>query len=689
MARLTPLRQRTAAGPRFIAGLLALLPACAGDASEPVPEGARREAARASEPARLRVVLLAREDGAPLAGLPVFVWPRPGEAPHTPVAGSEAGPGEIPLTGADGAATFRLLPGRYSAAAEWPAKEAQLIELRGGAQAEVELRRPSLPDRTMVLRVVSADGDEALAASEVELAGLPAEVAARGATQLSRADAGGRHTLRFPSWHPVVAIVRAEGHGEARLALRAGGAGAEAEEEIEVSLERSAAVRGRLVDAAGVPVAGAVVAARADAWELFLHGRAPPLGTRAEEVVWTAPTDEGGAFALPGLPAGVALTLDARPEGGWRPPRPREPLRLAPGEERAADLVLANGTRIEGVLLGADGAPRAGVAIWLVRGGARRVFSPYETVHEHAVTDPSGRFAFAGVEPGSWQVGPAAQHADVDGDAVVAPLPELVEVLEGMTRAEVMLRPPALLTVEGRCVGPGGEPVPGVHLIAESADQTATAISGADGAFSLGPFIEGVLELRTTAPSVGYTAGASQTVRAGDRNVTMRVERAGALRGTVVGAGGEPHVAEIELAHRDRLRGPGARRFTAGDDGAFAAQGLEAGGYVVVARAEPDLVAVRGDLSVAPGATLELALELSEGARARFTVPADLGATFFLVFVNGVPVERGPLGGRGEIETRGFPPGDLAVELHGPRGLIARQAAPASAGGIVQLDFRR
>ena len=696
MPRLTPRRPPAPADPRRAAALLlALVAACGGGSVETASapgaaNGGGRSGPRAPVPeVALRVALRAQEDRAPLAGLPVYVWPRRGGAgPRTALAGSEAELGEIPLTGADGAATFQLPPGRYSAAAEWPAEEPLLVELLPGKPAEVELLRPSLPDQACVLSVVGADGS-ALAGSTVELVHLPPELAARGAADLVRAEGDGRHALHLPSWSAVVAIVRAEGHGEVRLAL---GPGAEAAPERAVRLERSAAVRGRLVDTAGVPVAGAVVAAQAEAAELFAGGGGPPASARAEEMAWTAATDDGGAFILEGLPANVALTLEAAPAAGAarRPrPRPLEPLRLAPGEEREALVVLAAGTRLAGVLLGADGAPRPGVSIWLVHGGARSVFTPYEAVRDHALTDAEGRFAFEGVEPGSWRVGPAAQSAEADGDAVLAPLPEVVDVMEGMTLAEVVLRPPGLSTVEGRCVGPRGEPVSGVHLVAESAEQVATAISDADGAFSLGPFIEGALELRTTAPSVGYTGGAPQKVSAGDRDVVVRVERSGALRGSTVRAsGGAPLGAEIELALRERLRGPGSRRVTAGADGAFTAQDLEPGGYVVVARAERGLVAVRGDVAIAPGETQEVALELVEGARARFFAPADSGASSFLVLVNGVPVERGGLIGREEIETRDFPPGEVTVELHGPKGPVARQAAMATAGSIVQLDFR-
>ena len=100
------------------------------------------------------------------------------------------------------------------------------------------------------------------------------------------------------------------------------------------------------------------------------------------------------------------------------------------------------------------------------------------------------------------------------------------------------------------------------------------------------------------------------------------------------------------------------------------------------------LVGVNGDVVVAPGATLEVALRMVEGARARFQVPADSGASTFVVILNGVPVERGALAGREELETRDFPPGDLAIELHGPAGRVARQEATAAAGSVIQLDFR-
>lgn len=697
-----PARRLPAPAAILLASVLALQAGCDGGepappsgSAPPPPPAAERAPSAAAEPegaepaeqGRLRVVLRAAEDGTPLPGLPVYVWPRPGvEGPERPLTGAEAELGEIPLTGADGAALFRLPPGRYSVAAEWPPADALAVEVAAGGEEALDLRRPSLPDLAVDLRVVGGEG-EPLAASVIELQGLPAELAARGASSASQAGPDGRHALKVPSWLPTVAVVRAPGYSEVHLALAAGAADAPG----EVHLERSARVRGRLLDAAGAPVPDAPVSARADAWELFQDGREPPLGTRTGEVAWTARTDAAGAFDLAGLPANVALTLAAeRAEGGPRPARTREPLRLAPGEEREADVVLSGGTRIEGVLLGADGAPQEGTQIWLVHGGGRRVFTSYEAVTEHAVTDAAGRFTFEDVAPGSWRVGPALPAAG-DGGAALAPWPEIVEVFEGMTAAELVLRPPGALTVEGRCVGPHGEEVSGVHLVAEGGEQTATAISDGNGAFELGPFVEGALQIRTTAVGAGYAAGAAQTVQAGDRDVLVHVQRAGALHGSATRASsGSPLPAEVELALRDQPEGTGVRRVTAGADGAFEVTDLEPGLFAVVARFEAEnLVAVWSGAIVAPETTTELALELAVGARARFAVPPETGATFYVVLQGGVPLERGALAGGTETESRLFPPGEIAIELHGPQGLVARRTATTSAGQSVKLDFVR
>jgi hypothetical protein len=638
------------------------------------------------EPALLTVRLAAVEDGVALPGLSVYLWRRPGdEGPVRPVARSNAVLGEIPESDAEGTVRYRVPAGRYSVCAVWPPVDAEVVELRAGEGAELLLERRSIPDLAVELRAVAGEAQSVVSASEVDLLGLPPEVLARGGQSTSRAGADGVHHLRVPSWSPVIASVRAEGYGELRTALGTG----ESEALREVVLEPAASLQGRLVDAAGAPLGGVTLLARADTWELFDSGEKPPhLAAVPAEAEWRTTTRADGSFVLAGLPARAGITLAAEQKQG-REARvnTRAPLRLAPGEARVEDVLLASGTRIEGTLFGADGATRPDVTIWLVRGGTRRVFTTFEEVRYRAVTDGGGRFAFENVQPGSWRVGPAAGRAD--GESGLAPFPEIVEVLPGMTVAQVVLHPPGLLTLEGRCLGPQGEPVSGVHLVAESLEQVATGISGADGVFNLGPFVAGELELRATAMRSGYAAGESQIVQAGDRDVLVRVQRSGSLRGSAVrAASGAGLSAEIELVPQARERSTSARRVTAAPDGSFEIPDLDPGDYILIARAD-GAVAVRGDLGVRPAEKIEVALELADSTHARFTVAETYSESSYALLWNGIPIEHGSLAGRVEGETRDFPPGVVTLEVIDTEGRVEHRTATATVGRVVELDFRK
>jgi hypothetical protein len=130
-------------------------------------------------------------------------------------------------------------------------------------------------------------------------------------------------------------------------------------------------VRGRVVDARGAPVADALVFFGAVE---RLRGDEPFKPYRVDRVADGVRTGADGRYELRGR--GHRVTAWKAGHGSASAPR-----------ESCARLALSDPGSIRGVVRGPQGAPLAGAAVLLDR-------------EQRAVTDPSGRFAIEGVEPG-------------------------------------------------------------------------------------------------------------------------------------------------------------------------------------------------------------------------------------------------------------------------------------------------
>ncbi len=249
-----------------------------------------------------------------------------------------------PLTAtSDAAGAFALvLPGeaaRFFARAPGHAQPAPVERAYGGAPFELVLelaRAGELKGRVLDPRANGFAG--------VRVEALPV---AGGAAVTATTDRAGR--FRFPSLLPGAYRCRAVATGyvpaeAGPLELRPG----EVRDLGDLRLARGRELRGRVLDEAGAPVAGARVE----------YG--PAGGALGDHVL----SDERGTFVIEGL-AGEPLDVRARAEG-YRPAT----LRVAPGSADVA-LVLARPSLLTGVVLDEAGAPIAGA--WLaVLGAAQR-----------------------------------------------------------------------------------------------------------------------------------------------------------------------------------------------------------------------------------------------------------------------------------------------------------------------------
>ncbi len=242
------------------------------------------------------------------------------------------------------------------------------------------------------------------------------------------------------------------------------------------------AVSGRVVDAAGEPVRGALVSA------ITAPAEAMPLQLKAEAI-----TDASGTFLLrvnePSEVWIVAASERMRPTHVWQA--------LTGGfHDLAAPLVLEPGSAITGrVLSGAR--PLAGVELEaLFADRARRIEAPggpftfvdgrMELARPRARTDDAGRFAFEGLAPGRWTV---RAHAFRAPDAAFPPDVIVPEAVLAPSAGVELRIPAATIALE---VSEGGRPMPWSDVEIEYGGVRTTRQT--DG--------EGRLEVDVT-PSVG------------------------------------------------------------------------------------------------------------------------------------------------------------------------------------------
>ncbi|MCU0864604.1 MAG: sigma-70 family RNA polymerase sigma factor [Planctomycetes bacterium] len=166
--------------------------------------------------------------------------------------------------------------------------------------------------------------------------------------------------------------------------------------ELELRLQPGATVSGRVLDAAGKPVAGAEIGTELDSDQAPFHA-----------TVWT---DAEGRYTLAGLTPGeqVAMVCRSEPSPDGRSGgagNAATTLSLQPGRHHEWNPQLQAGDGIQGTLRSAAGAPLAG---WRVTIQAMEELPGTSTFY--TVTDRDGRFALRSVPAATWQIEPAFEY---------------------------------------------------------------------------------------------------------------------------------------------------------------------------------------------------------------------------------------------------------------------------------------
>jgi hypothetical protein len=481
--------------------------------------------------------------------------------------------------------------------------ERREFQVRPGAgEYEIRLAEALGPE----LELVAFEDGARLIDTEVLWEGTPLCTDARGRLRTQRPaanDEGLRASLALPGG----CVTQLRGAPGASAAL------------LRVPLARGGRVHGRVLDAAGVGVAGAQVR--------LTGGRVPPIPGLPEGMSLAAPrvpvrSGPDGAYELVGLPPreGSAEVLATHPE---HPSGRSEPFDFRSlGEVHAADVTLAAGATLEGTLR-LDGEP-----------AALRLFYDGDESSGWTESNARGAYRLRGLASGRFTLRPRSPKEDED-----QPRPEDREVFvaDGETRVEDFDLVSRNARILGRVVDALGAPVPEAEVSAEVSTEDGEAeFAGAyaecdhEGRFEL---------LVPDGPGLAFDLyawhGARRTsaegVRAG-AELELVLPAPATLALSVVDALRREPVLGFQLYWRESANGnferlsQGGRRLSPGPDGSFLAE-LPAGrlDLAVGARAQGFVPQRVDGVELESGRThaLELVLETGTDLELELSLPPD------------------------------------------------------------------
>ncbi|HEX4954921.1 MAG TPA: carboxypeptidase regulatory-like domain-containing protein [Thermoanaerobaculia bacterium] len=220
---------------------------------------------------------------------------------------------------------------------------------------------------------------------------------------------------------------------------------------LDFTLRRGATVRGRVIDAEGVPVPRANVVLEEQAGGPFLA---------------MIQSGREGSFSIGGVPPGRYVIAAQRE--GYRAPAGPTSVEVGGQAVEDLELVLDRGGAIVGAVTGVEPAETVGLRVAAFDGKGPRA---------SAAVDARGRFRLEGLAPGSYQVQAVPGAQNLSGSAAV-------ELAEGALEASVTLPLAPGLSLSGQLLW-GTAPVERMHLALEGEAGRASTMTDEKGRFAL------------------------------------------------------------------------------------------------------------------------------------------------------------------------------------------------------------
>lgn len=453
---------------------------------------------------------------------------------------------------------------------------------------DIHLDFELVPEAVLVGRVTTSDG-KPVAGARVVAAGPPTAMRTASGWTTSDGDGAFRIAGLAPAAFDVVA--RAEGV-ISNVPVSAVASPAATSREITVVVAplahvgapepvKGATVRGR-VTRRGAPIAGADVMYMGPP-QTTVHG--PPTVAR---------TDARGAFVIEGIPPGpgqlYAMDYPSKAFSEW------VPVVLGPTDDKMLDLELTCAGEVKGTVVDQAGAAVPGVYLRmdLSTGGD----------HCQAMTDAKGQFdctlLYGGMYRPTVSPLPGGRQglAPANGEEL-----ELIRVpKDGVVTGVTIAVKHERVAIRGNVVDDTGVPMPDVYIEAlgrgDASMDPPSTMSDAEGRFEIGDLARGAYALQARAADGSETV--MRDVAAGGETVTIKLARAGAIDGTLVGFSKRPEVFTLQNLPGGKL----TRVFV--DGSRFSKTGLAPGRYTIEAQigAEVDAQPVE----IRPGETAKVTL---------------------------------------------------------------------------------